>query len=546
MSRREVLEVDVLVVGGGPAGLAAALHLRRLLDGRGRGDVTVALLEKGREIGAHAISGAVMDPRGIAELMPDWRARGAPIEAPVTADRVYFLTRRRRFGLPFVPPPLRNDGHVVVSLNRLVRWLGGIVEDAGVDVFAGFAGAALLFENGRVVGVRTDDKGVDRGGRPKANYAPGIDVRARLTVLAEGARGSLTKQLVGRMELDTGRNPQVYSIGVKEVWETAGERVTPGRVIHTMGYPLTRREFGGGFVYTMSGGRVSVGLVVGLDYHDARLDPHELFQDFKRHPLVADLLEGGTLRAYGAKAIPEGGYWAMPRYFADGALIVGDAAGFLNPMRLKGIHLAFKSGMLAAEAAAEALEADDCTARVLRRFEERVETSWIRPELWRARNFHQGFRGGLWAGLAHAALQTATGGRGVRNRYPSRPGHERMRPIRGRPRRAAALPDGKLTFDKLTDVYHSGTAHEEDQPVHLVVTEPDICHERCTEEYGNPCQYFCPAAVYAMRPDAGGGPRLEIAASNCVHCKTCDIMDPYQVIRWDCPEGGGGPGYDLL
>ncbi len=546
MSEREVLDVDVLIVGAGPAGLAAAYHLRKILGERGRDDVTIAILEKGKEVGAHIVSGAVMDPRGISELMPDWLERGAPIERPVERDFVYFLTRGRRFRLPFIPPPLKNDGNVIVSLNRFVRWLGAIVEDDGVDIFAGFSGSELLIEDGRVVGVRTGDKGVDRHGGRKGNYEPGIDVRARLTLLAEGARGSLTKQLVGRFHLDEGRNPQVYSVGIKEVWEAPSQRDAPGRAIHTMGYPLSRDEFGGGFIYNMNGGFVSVGLVVGLNYANARLDPHERFQAFKQHPLVSGMLKGGELRSFGAKAIPEGGYWAMPRHHFDGGMIVGDSGGFLNAIRLKGIHLALKSGMLAAEAAAEAIEADDFSAARLRRFDDLVESSWIRDELWKARNFHQGFERGLGAGLFHAGLQMATGGRGLRDRYMNEPGHLGIRRIAPQKPMPPFNPDGKLTFDKLTDVYNSGTAHEEDQPSHLVVTEPDICHRRCTEEYGNPCQFFCPAAVYEMAPNPEGQLRLQISASNCVHCKTCDIMDPYQAIEWKCPEGGGGPGYEHL
>ena len=546
MAEREVLDVDILIVGAGPAGLAAAYHLQALVKKRNRTDLTIAVLEKGKEVGAHIISGAVMDPRGISELMPDWKERGAPIENQVEEDFVYFLTTRHKIGLPIIPPPLQNRGNVIISLNRFTRWLGGLVEEAGVDVFAGFSASELLIEDGRVVGVRTGDRGIDRAGNPKANHEFGIDVRARLTLLAEGARGSLTKQLVERYQLDDGRNPQVYAVGIKEVWEVPSQADMAGRVIHTMGYPLSSREFGGGFIYNMADGLVSIGLVVGLDYRDSRLDSHQRFQEYKQHPLVREILRGGRLRSYGAKAIPEGGYWAMPQCYFDGGLILGDSAVFMNPMRLKGIHLAIKSGMLAAEAAVEAIEADDFSALQMRRFEDLVERSWIKDELWKVRNFHQGFEGGLWAGIAHAGLQMATGGRGLRDRYTNVPGHKRMRRVSNTLPTPSPDFDGALTFDKLTDVYNSGTSHEEDQPSHLVVLEPDICHQRCTEEYGNPCQYFCPAAVYSMEPDAQNTLRLQISASNCVHCKTCDIMDPYQVIEWKCPEGGGGPGYELL
>jgi electron-transferring-flavoprotein dehydrogenase len=427
--------------------------------------------------------------------------------------------------------------------------LGAQVEESGVDVFTGFAGAELLMEGSRVIGVRTGDKGIDKAGKPKGNFEPGIDVRAKVTILAEGARGSLTKQLVERLRLDSGRNPQVYAIGVKEVWDVPKQRDAGGWVFHTMGWPLKNEEFGGGFIYNMADGKVSIGLVAGLDYHDPRFDPHVRFQEYKTHPFVRALLEGGSMHSYGAKTIPEGGYWALPRYYGDGFLIVGDAAGFLNAMRLKGIHLGIKSGMLAAQAAFEAVGASDVSANRLRRFEELTELSWIKEELWKTRNFHQGFERGLIAGMAETGLQMITGGRGLVNRSPNVAGHTRMRQLREYYGTLTPPPpiqnfDRKLTFDKLTDVYHSGTAHDEDQPVHLVVVEPDICHTRCTEEYGNPCQFFCPAAVYAMAPNEQGQLRLEINASNCVHCKTCDIMDPYQVINWVTPEGGGGPSYD--
>jgi electron-transferring-flavoprotein dehydrogenase len=542
MSQHETLEVDVLIVGGGPAGLAAAYHLRRLNK-----DLSIAVLEKGKEIGAHIISGAVMDPRGISELMPDWKEKGAPIEKPVEEDHVLFLTQKRKFELPIVPPPLQNHGNFIVSLNRFTRWFGQLVEQSGVDIFAGFAGADLLIEGDSLVGVRTGDKGVDKNGKPKSNFEPGIEVRAKITILAEGARGSLTKQLIRKFNLDKDRNPQVYAVGVKEVWDVPKEKKTGGRVIHTMGWPLRNEEFGGGFVYNMADGRVSIGFVIGLDYLDPKLDPHTRFQEFKTHPHIRSILEGGSLFSYGAKTIPEGGYWAMPQYYFNGGMIVGDSAGFLNAMRLKGVHLAFKTGMLAAEAAHEALQANDFSAGKLKRFEELVEKSWIKEELWKVRNFHQAFEHGFLAGMIQTGLQMVTGGRGLRNRYRNEPGHRRMRQLKDY-RDGSEQPitfDRKLTFDKLTDVYNSGTAHDEDQPCHLHILQPDICHPRCTNEYGNPCQYFCPAAVYEM-VENGNGRRLQINFSNCVHCKTCDVMDPYEIINWVTPEGGDGPAYDAL
>ena len=546
MSERESLEVDVLIVGGGPAGLAAAYHLRKLNK-----DLSIAVLEKGKEIGAHIISGAVMDPRGINELMPDWKQKGGPIESPVQEDHVLFLTRNRKFNLPIIPPPLQNHGNYVISLNKFTRWFGEQVEASGVDIFAGFAGSELLIEGDTVVGVRTGDKGIDKLGNPKANFEPGIDIRAKITILAEGARGSLTKPLIRKFNLNKERNPQVFAVGVKEVWDVPKERNTRGRVIHTMGWPLRNEEFGGGFIYNMAEGRVSIGFVIGLDYLDPRLDPHQRFQQFKMHPYIKSILEGGKLYSYGAKTIPEGGYWALPQYYFNGGMIIGDSAGFLNAMRLKGIHLAFKTGMLAAQAAFEALEANDITAKKLKRFEELVESSWVKQELWKVRNFHQAFEHGFFAGMIHTGLQMVTGGRGLRNRYRNQPGHTRMKQLTeyydgNVPPLTAPSFDGKLTFDKLTDVFNSGTDHDEDQPCHLHILQPDICHPRCTNEYGNPCQFFCPAAVYEMVENGNGGRRLQINFSNCVHCKTCDVMDPYEVINWVTPEGGGGPGYELL
>src|SRR5215470_17123922 len=443
MSERETLEVDALIVGGGPAGLAAAYHLRQLFNKANKKDISLAVLEKGKEIGAHVISGAVMDPRGINELMPDWKEKGAP------------------------------------------------VEQAGVDIFAGFSGAELLIEDDTVVGVRTGDKGIDKHGQPKGNYEPGIDVRAKVTILAEGSRGSLTKQLVKQFKLNAGKNPQVYAAGVKEIWDVPSQKTVGGRVIHTMGWPLRHEEFGGGFIYNMADGRVSIGFVIGLDYLDPRVDPHQRFQQFKTHPYIKSLLEGGTLFSYGAKTIPEGGYWAQPQYYFNGGLIIGDSAGFLNAMRLKGIHMAFKTGMLAAQASFEAIEANDVSSSRLKRFEDLVEESWVKEELWKVRNFHQGFEHGFWAGMFNAGIQQFTGGRGLRARYSNRSGPEHMQKLADLPADGGAEAhllgpvkgDGKVTFDKLTDLYHSGTKHEEDQPAHLIIHDTNICESRCIREY---------------------------------------------------------------
>ncbi len=562
MNQREQLEADVLIVGGGPAGLATALRLAELIErhnaeinsGKQQGKKLVAdevyLLEKGREVGAHLLSGAVMDPRGLRELVPDFEQPDSPDAAPlavrVERDAVYFLTERSQWRLPITPPFLHNHGNYVVSLNRLGRWLGQKVEAKGVSVFSGFAATDLLLEDGRVAGVRTDDKGLDRGGCQKSNFEPGYDLRAKVTVLAEGPRGSLSKQLIGRQGLDQGRNPQVYAVGVKELWEVPPDRIAPGTVIHTAGWPLDSDQFGGGWLYAMPEGLISIGLVSGLDYHDPAFDPHEAFQRYKTHPFFRKILEGGKLLKYGAKTIPEGGWFSLPKLVTNGALLVGDSAGFLNSQRLKGIHLAMKSGMLAAETVFEALCQEDFSERTLSRYGRRIEESWVKQELWKARNYHQAFDVGMVRTAFHIGLQMLTGGRGLRARYPAQAGHKQMRKRTDGAARDRFSPDGKLTFDKVTSVYHSATKHEEDQPCHLLIADTDVCNNRCTSEYGNPCQHFCPAAVYEMVETKSGRPAIHLNPSNCVHCKTCDIMDPYQIITWVPPEGGGGPNYENL
>jgi len=548
---RETLELDIVIVGGGPAGMAAALRLAQLQKTSGGEPLAVAILEKAREAGAHMLSGAVLDPIALRELVPDFTARGAPLATQVHDDRVYFLTSTRNVRFPLIPPPLRNHGNYIISLQRLVKWLSQLVEAEGVDLFSGFAATELLMEGGRVVGVRTGDRGVDKHGQRRAAFEPGVDVRAKVTILADGVRGNLTKQLLRRTPLDDGRQPQTYAIGIKELWEVPPERIPAGTVIHTMGYPLRFEEFGGAFIYTMPEGWLSVGFVAGLDYKDPFFDPHIAFQRLKQHPLVRELLRGGHMVRYGAKALPEGGWHAIPQCYTDGALIVGDAGGFLNSMRLKGVHLAMKTGMLAAEAAFDAVRAGDASAAKLKRFEDLVNTSWVRRELYPGRNVHQAFGSGLLVGLAYAGVSLVTGGWWVKAPWPAHAAQDRIETIdqyygKKLPYDAAPSPlkpDRQLTFDKLTNVHFSGTRHDEDQPSHLLV-HTEVCDSICGEQYGHPCIRFCPAHVYEIVPDGNGGRRLQINASNCVHCKTCDIMDPYQVITWVPPEGGGGPQYD--
>jgi electron-transferring-flavoprotein dehydrogenase len=561
---RESLEVDVLFVGAGPASLAGALRLRQLVNahneraGVGGGkkfdELSIAVIEKGREVGAHAISGAVMDIRPLKELLPNYAELGAPLESIVTEEDVSYLTKTKKIKAPIIPPPLNNHGKYVVSLNKLVRWLGPVVEAAGVDLFPEFPGAEVLYDGDRVIGVRTGDKGVNKEGEPKDNFEPGVNILAKVTVFGEGARGSLTKKLVERLKLDAGRNPQVYAAGVKEIWELPKGRVKPGFVMHTLGYPLPADTFGGGFIYGMQNDLLDIGLVVGLDYRHPHTDPHRLFQEFKSHPAIAAMLDGGKMLYYGAKTIPEGGYFSQPKYYGEGFCIVGDAASFLNSQRLKGIHLAMQSGMFAAQAIYEALVAERYDEAQMKRFEQLARESYIEKELYEVRNFHQAFEGGRWRGLVESGLQYLTGGRGLRGDLrTAKAGHEHMRtleetfgrtPAGGRdvPDPPPVKYDNKLTFDKLTDVYRSGTEHAEDQPSHLKILDPNVCVERCTKEYGNPCQHFCPAAVYEVE-EVDGGRRPKVNFSNCVHCKTCDIMDPYQIIDWVTPEGGGGPNY---
>jgi electron-transferring-flavoprotein dehydrogenase len=561
--------MDVVFVGAGPANLSGALHLSRLVaehneavaggkrEGKALGEIEIGVIEKGAYVGAHILSGAVMDPRALGELIPDFVEQGAPLESPVKEDYFLYLTEKRAIRSPLTPPPLVNHGYYIVSLNRLTAWLSEKCEEAGVNIFPEFPGAEMLYDaEDRVVGVRTGDKGIDKEGKPKANFEPGVDLRAKVTVLGEGPRGSLTKRLTERLDLNRGREPQVYSLGIKELWELPDDRYPLGRVTHTLGYPSDAKTYGGGWIYGMQNRILNIGYVTGLDYRDPLLDPHAEFQRFKQHPFIERLLTGGKMIRYGAKTIAAGGPFAMPQIYADGVLLVGDCAGFLNSQRLKGIHTAIKSGMLAAEAIFEALLAGDYSARQLQRYEQLVEESWVMKELRRVRNFHAGFRHGRWLGIANAGLQFLTGGRswGIFDRASAEPGHEALEKLSAYGYRGDRIEqrydglrfDGKITFNKLTDVYHAAVGHDEDQPAHLHVLDTNICSTRCAEEYGNPCQRFCPAAVYEMVEGGAaedGRRRLQINFSNCVHCKTCDIMDPYQIINWVTPEGGGGPDY---
>ena len=559
---RPQMEADVVIIGGGAAGLACALRLSQLIDAHNDklaltgsplpplSKENIYVLEKAREAGQHCLSGALLDPRSMSELLPGFEDE-APIDARVIKESVYYLTEKGQYKFPVVPPPLRDHGHYIISINKFVKWLAAKVEAAGITIFTGFAGSALLFNDDAVTGVLTDDKGVDKQGDPKANFEPGYELKAKITILAEGARGSCTKQLIERFHLEDPEHAQTYGLGVKELWEVPAGRVSKGEVIYTLGYPLSWEEYGGAWIYGISDTLVSIGYVVGLDYDDPRLDPHHVFQSFKQHGLVRPLLEGGRMVRYGAKSLPYGGWLTMPQLSGAGWMILGDSASFLNSQRLKGIHLAIKSGMLAAETAFDSLLVGDFSQLALSRYQSRVDGSWIREELYPVRNFHQGFARGLPSGILHSGVQQLLRGKSFGPDLRNHAGYLDMRQLGAVDRstygREAVLgparSDGTLTFDKLTDVYHSGTRHEDDQPVHLVIRDTNICNGRCTEEFGNPCQHFCPAAVYEM-VEGEAGRQLHVNFANCVHCKTCDIMDPYQIITWVPPEGGGGPNYD--
>jgi electron-transferring-flavoprotein dehydrogenase len=558
---REQLEMDVVFVGAGPGNLAAALHLTNLIkeyNQKAKGkkiEIEIGVIEKGSSVGAHILSGAVLDPIALEELIPDFKEQGCPLEAEVTDEDFYYLTKNRGIKSPLIPPPLENHGNYIVSLNRLVEWLGERCEEAGVNIFPEFPGAEMLYdEQDRVVGVRTGDKGIDKEGKPKANFEPGVDLLGKVTVLGEGPRGSLTKQLTRRLGLDKDREPQVYSLGIKELWEVPEGNYQTGKVTHTLGFPSDAYTYGGGWIYGLKNNIVNIGYVTGLDYRDPLIDPHAEFQKFKTHPVIAKILEGGKMIRYGAKTIAAGGWHTMPQLYADGVLLVGDCAAFLNGQRIKGIHTAMKSGMLAAETILNALLADDFTSKTLKQYQSKVEKSWLKTELYPVRNFHSSFQSGRYLALINGGFQFLTGGKnwGLFDHADHQAGHLQMRQLREYDYQGDDISqrynglkfDNKLTFDKITDVYNASVRHDEDQPAHLHVADTEICATRCAEEYGNPCQRFCPAAVYEMEQNQKTGRReLKINFSNCVHCKTCDIMDPYQIINWVTPEGGGGPNY---
>ncbi|MDP9127965.1 MAG: electron transfer flavoprotein-ubiquinone oxidoreductase [Pseudomonadota bacterium] len=539
---RDVMEYDVLIIGAGPAGLSCAIKLKQLALEKKR-SVSVCVVEKGSEVGAHLLSGAVFEPRALNELFPDWSARGAPLKVQAVDDRFVLLTETRGWRLP-TPPPMRNHGNYVISLGYFAQWLAKQAEALEVEIYPGFAAAEVLYdEGGRVVGVATGDAGIGKDERPGPRFTRGVELKAKQIVLAEGCRGSLTKTLLEKFKLRDGVNPQTYGLGIKEIWEVDPAKHKPGLVQHTIGWPLDTSTYGGSWLYHWENNLVSLGFVIGLDYTNPYLSPFEEFQRFKTHPLIRPLLEGGKRLSYGARSLSEGGFQSVPRLSFPGGLLIGDAAGFLNVPKIKGNHLAMKSGMLAAEALFFHLSQTNPAAEV-KGYRDRVERSWLWPELRSVRNIRPSFQKGLWAGLAYSALDTLLLRGAAPWTFANHADNKQLRPAAESQKINYPKPDGKITFDRLSSVFLSNTNHVEDQPPHLRLRDPAVAIDVNLAVYDSPETRYCPAGVYEIvRAADGTAPRLVINAQNCVHCKACDIKDRTQNIDWTVPEGSGGPNY---
>ena len=540
MGERESMEFDVVIVGAGPSGLATAIRLKQLAI-EADCEINICIVEKGSEVGAHILSGAVLEPRALDELIPDWQERGAPLNTRATQDSFIYLTENSAHSLP-TPLQMKNHGNYIVSLGNFCRWLATHAEELGVEIYPGFAAAEVLYDgNDRVIGIATGDMGIDKNGNPTETHAPGVELHASYTLFGEGCRGSLTKTLIQKFNLDVGSDPQTFGIGIKELWEVSADKHNRGSITHTVGWPLDNHTYGGSFIYHLEENQVALGFVIGLDYQNTYLSPFDEFQRFKSHPSVRPILEDGRRISYGARALVEGGIQSLPKLFFPGGALIGDAAGFLNVPKIKGTHTAMKSGMIAAEAVFSALTAEPMPLEI-GTYAELLKQSWLWSELKTVRNIRPSFRWGLWGGIAYSAIDTYL----LRGKAPwtlrNHADHTRLHKVTQSKKINYPKPDGKITFDKLSSVFLSNTNHEENQPTHLILKDENVPMAITHPDYDGPEARFCPSGVYEYVENQGKT-RLQINAQNCIHCKTCDIKDPTQNIDWTVPEGGGGPNY---